>query len=66
MPGPGKQNGKKRKPTAPASGSHAPASFNIPDGFYADIDNGATWMNMVEFLCEYFELPGENPARLLS
>ena len=37
-------------------------AYTIPEGFFADIDNGATWAVIVDYLCRYFDLPGEFPA----
>ena len=63
MPGPGARNAKKRKPPTPASraqASNSPSTAAIPENFFADIDNGATWQATVDHLCEYFELPGKS------
>ncbi|KAH9941110.1 uncharacterized protein BXZ73DRAFT_42148 [Epithele typhae] len=61
MPGPSSQNKKKRKTpstsSAVASSASGAGTFTIPEGLFADIDDGATWQATVEMLCRHFELP---------
>ncbi|TFK85225.1 hypothetical protein K466DRAFT_552464 [Polyporus arcularius HHB13444] len=61
MPGP-RGRGNKNRPKASSSGTSGSAhtsvpAYTIPEGFFADIDNGATWAVIVDYLCKYFELP---------
>ncbi|KAI0765241.1 hypothetical protein C8Q74DRAFT_1205823 [Fomes fomentarius] len=62
MPGPGQRSRNARRPrahpsNAPSGSSSASSAFAIPDGFYTDIHNGAEWKIIVEYLCDYFQLP---------
>ncbi|TBU57428.1 hypothetical protein BD310DRAFT_821584 [Dichomitus squalens] len=59
MPGPGaRRNNRQKQRTSAARGSAtATPTFNIPDGFFADFDNAATWSIIVDDLCNYLELP---------
>ncbi len=68
MPGP-RGRGNKNRPKASSSGTSGSAhtsmpAYTIPEGFFADIDNGATWAVIVDYLCKYFELPGMCFARM--
>ncbi|KAH9849548.1 hypothetical protein C2E23DRAFT_870488 [Lenzites betulinus] len=59
MPPRGKKSGRpKGRTTSGASGSTAHgATYIIPEGFFADIDNAGTWRLIVNVLCDYLELP---------
>ncbi|KAI8986642.1 hypothetical protein BD414DRAFT_38810 [Trametes punicea] len=63
MPSPrvkGKPNPPKAKAATSASNTSTSTSrstYPIPDAFFTDIDNLATWRLIVETLCKYLDLP---------
>jgi hypothetical protein len=64
MPGPGRGKAKSTKVAKPQSTRPVQSTPSaIPDPFIREIDDAEGWSNVVNMMCDFFELPGKR-ARL--